>query len=102
MVGETLRLTILPVINLGDLIPQGIAPLCNLALLLPHEEICHSDAVSPLLPSAGIISTVGGGLRGRTQDPEAPCKAHKPDALSPEHCQETSNRSLVQSNPNPA
>lgn len=84
------------------LILQGKARLCNLALLLPHVETYRSGAVSPLRPSTGITLMAEGGLRGRSQDPEALCKAHMGDVLSQELCQETLNHTLVLSNPSPA
>lgn len=102
MAGETLLLTCLPINSQDVLIPQGKAQLCSLALLLPHVETYHSDAASPLLPSAGITLMVEGGLEGWSQDPETPRKAHMGDVSSQELCQETLNPLPVQSNPSPA
>lgn len=102
MAGETLLLMSLPFISQDILIPQGKAQLCSLALPLPHVETCHSDAASPLPPSAGITLMVEGGLKGWSKHPEIPCKAHMGDVLSQELCQETLNHLLAQSNPSPA
>lgn len=70
--GGTLLLTPHPISNLDGLIPQDKAQHCNLALLLPPVETQRSDPVSSLLPTAGRTSMVEGGLKGWSQDPEAP------------------------------
>lgn len=65
-------------------------------------ETYHSDAVSPLLPSAGLLLMEEGGLEGQSQGPETPHKALRGDVLSQELCQETLNPLLFQENPSPA
>ena len=83
------------------MIPQGKHQLCNPAPRLPHAEHYNSDTVNPVPLLAGKALMGEGGLKGRQQDPEAPCKAHVDNVLSQELCQETSNHLLVQSKPNP-
>lgn len=102
MAGEALLLTSPPISSQDVLIPQDMVQLCNLALLLPHVETYHSDAVTPLFPSAGITLMVEGGLKGWSRGPETPCKAHMGDVLTQELCQGTLNHLLIQSNPSPA